>query len=110
MTLCATASEKGISALCDRKAEAQPPGARNQPVKAVLRLGDIAAMDQRLENAIDAGLGNLCLLEDIFQSETCEWFSSSSSMTSSALERIGIRYSRLIFALGNRLSPCAAFR
>ena len=49
------------------KAEAQPAGAGDQPVKAVLRLGHIAAMNQGLENAVDAGLGDMRLLVNVLQ-------------------------------------------
>ena len=42
----------------DRQAEAQAAGARNQPVLAVLGLGDVAAVDEGLEDAINAGLGD----------------------------------------------------
>ena len=41
------------------KAKAQAAGTGDQPVLAVLRLGHIAAMDQRFQDAIDAGLGDL---------------------------------------------------
>ena len=104
VTLWATATENGISRALHGKPEAQPPRTRNQPVLAVLRLRHIAAVHQRLEDAVDAGLGDVGLLVDIFKRQrgvVC----SSNSITSSALERIGIRYSRLIFALGNRSSP-----
>jgi hypothetical protein len=50
-----------------RKAETQSPGARDQPVKAILGLGHIAAMHEGFEDAIDASLGNLRLLIDIFK-------------------------------------------
>jgi hypothetical protein len=51
----------------DGETEAQAARARDQPVKAILRLGHIAAMHQRLEDAVDAGLGDLGLLEDVFK-------------------------------------------
>ena len=51
------------------QAKTQPPRARDQPVLPALRLRHVAAVHQGFQNAIDAGLGNLCLLEDIFQSD-----------------------------------------
>jgi hypothetical protein len=49
--------------------EAQAAGAGNEPVEAVLRLGDIAAVRQGLEDAVDAGPGDLRLLVDIFEGD-----------------------------------------
>ena len=67
VTLCSHGNREGHLRTLRGKTEAQAPGARNQPVKAVLRLGDVAAMHQRLEDAIDAGLGDLRLLKNLFQ-------------------------------------------
>jgi hypothetical protein len=60
---------KGHFGALDREAEAEPFGTGDEPVLAVLRLGDVAAMDQRLENAVDAGLGDFGFAVDVFKGD-----------------------------------------
>jgi hypothetical protein len=61
-------------------------------------------MHQRFQDAVDAGFGNIGTLVNVFKRERGV-VRSSSSITSSALERIGIRYSRLIFAFAKIRLP-----
>jgi hypothetical protein len=58
--------EGHVSAL-DGEPETETAGAGDEAVAAVLRLGDVAAMDEGLENTVDAGLGDASLLVDVFE-------------------------------------------
>ena len=51
------------------KAETKPAGPGNQPVLTVLRFGYIAPMHQRLEDAVNTGLGYFGFLKDLFESK-----------------------------------------
>jgi hypothetical protein len=49
------------------ESETKAARAGDEAVEPVLRLGDVASVDERLENAVDAGLGDASLLVDIFE-------------------------------------------
>jgi hypothetical protein len=47
--------------------EAQAAGTGDEAIEAVLRLGHVAAVGEGLQDAIDAGLGDVSALVDIFE-------------------------------------------
>jgi len=51
------------------EAEAEAAGAGDEAIGSVLRLGDVAAMDEGFEDAVDGGFGDFGALEDVLEGE-----------------------------------------